>query len=163
MTGSSSAIAIREASFPADSASVAWLLEDYLRQTEAEKADHGVLSYRDTLPERYAREIADPAASLNGMRVLVAASDDVDCGILVVSTTDAGASEIKRFWTTPSARGRGVGSALMGEALRLAARPVRLSVWDWREPAIRMYQGLGFSEVSSWDDRARLLCLELAG
>ena len=158
----SSTIVIREASFPEDSASVASLLDDYLRQTEAEKADHGLLPQDEALPERYAREISNPAVSLKGMRVLVAASDDVDCGIVVVSTTDAGVSEIKRFWTTPSTRGRGVGTALIGEALSGAARPVRLSVWDWRVPAIRMYEGLGFSAVASWDHRAKLLCLELA-
>lgn len=161
MTDRSSTIVVREASFPGDEAAVSSLLEDYLRQTEEEKADHGLAEPAAALPDRYAREIADPEKSLAGMRVLVASVDGTDCGIVVVSETP-GASEIKRFWTTPPARGHGVGSVLIGEALRDADRPVRLSVWDWREPAIRMYRGLGFSPAAPWDERERLLFLELS-
>lgn len=157
-----SAIVVREASFPEDSASVSSLLDDYLRQTEVEKAERGLAPRAEKLPERYMREVAHPAESLNGMRVLVASADGADCGIAVVSISTSGASEIKRFWTTPSARGRGVGSALMSEAIRIAAHPIRLTVWDWREPAIRMYQNLGFANAAPWDDREGLLCLELA-
>lgn len=160
MTDRSGAIVIREASFPEDEAAVSALLEDYLRQTEEEKADHGLVERTAGLPDRYAHEVSEPEKSLAGMRVLVASIDGVDCGIVVVSAT-AGASEIKRFWTMPPARGHGVGSALIGEALRVAARPVRLSVWDWREPAIRMYRGRGFSPAAPWDERERLLFLEL--
>ena len=160
MTDRSSTIVIREASFPEDEAAVSSLLDDYLRQTEAEKADHGLTARFAALPERYAREIADPENSLAGMRVLVASVDGTDCGIVVVST-DAGTSEIKRFWTTPAARGHGVGTGLIGEALGRATRPVRLSVWDWREPAIRMYRALGFSPAAAWDERERLLFFEL--
>jgi len=96
------------------------------------------------------------------MRVIIANCEGEDCGLVVVGTSASGTSEIKRFWTTPSARGRGVGSALIGEALRGVGRPVRLSVWDWREPAIRLYQRLGFVRATPWDNRERLLCLELA-
>ncbi|WP_406247986.1 GNAT family N-acetyltransferase [Microbacterium sp. M] len=155
-----STIALREASFPADGGSVSSLLGDYLRQTEAEKVERGLAPRADELPEHYWREVADPAASLNGMRVLMARVDGEDCGIVVVANSASG-SEIKRFWTTPPARGRGVGSALMDEALRLASRPVRLSVWQWREPAIRMYRNLGFVTAAPWDEREQLLCLEL--
>ena len=157
-----SAIELWEASFPQDSVSVSALLDDYLRQTEAEKVEHGLAPRTDRLPQRYGREVAHPAESLNGMRVILARADGEVCGIVVVSTSASGASEIKRFWTTPAARGRGVGSALISEAVRLAVRPVRLSVWEWREPAIRMYRNLGFAEAEPWDERERLLCLELA-
>ncbi|WP_102193602.1 GNAT family N-acetyltransferase [Microbacterium aurantiacum] len=160
MTDRSSMVVVREASFPEDEAAVSALLEDYLKQTEAEKADHDLTPRAAALPDRYAHEITDPEKSLAGMRVLVASVDGVDRGIIVVSR-GAEVSEIKRFWTTPPARGHGVGSALIGEALRHAARPVRLSVWDWREPAIRMYRGLGFSPAVPWDERERLLFLEL--
>lgn len=161
MTGRLSKVDIREASFPEDEASVSALLGDYLRQTEAEKGDHGLAPRAGVLPDRYAREISDPKKSLAGMRVLVASVDSADCGIIVVTRT-AGASEVKRFWTTPPARGHGVGSALIREALRDASRPVRLSVWDWREPAILLYRKLGFSPAAPWDARDRLLFFELA-
>ena len=153
-------IAVREASFPEDAATVSSLLEDYLRQTEAEKAEHGFGATEAELPERYARQVADPAAAFRGMRVLVGSVDDVDCGMVALSSTN-GSSEVKRFWTTPLARSRGVGSALIDAALGGAARPVRLSVWEWREPAIRLYRRLGFVDAVSWDDRGGLLCLEL--
>lgn len=95
------------------------------------------------------------------MRVILAHAGGQDCGLVIVGTSDCGASEIKRLWTTPTARGRGVGSTLISEALR-GERPVRLSVWEWREPAIQMYQKLGFVSTTPWDDRERLLFLELA-
>lgn len=161
MTELSSTVSIRDAVFPADTATVSALLEDYLRQTEAEKADRGLAPDASSLPGRYAREVARPAESLAGTRVLIGSVGGVDCGIVVISTTDAAGSELKRFWTTPPARGHGVGTALISEALRLAARPVRLSVWEWRTPAARMYRRLGFSVAPSWDKRPELLCLEL--
>lgn len=155
-------LTLREASFPEDSASVSSLLDGYLRQTETEKAEHALVASTDPLPERYRTEVARPAESLTGMRVIVARAEGEDCGIVVVGTSASGASEIKRFWTLPTARGRGVGSALIGEALRDIDRPVRLSVWQWREPAIRLYQKLGFVPAAApWDDREGLLCLEL--
>lgn len=156
-----STIALRQASFPKDGNSVSSLLGGYLTQTETEKAEHGLVSLDAPLPERYRREMAYPAESLSGMRVLIANVDGADCGLVVVGTSASGVSEIKRFWTTPEARGRGVGSVLIGEALRDIDRPVRLSVWDWREPAIRLYRKLGFVSATPWDDRERLLCLEL--
>lgn len=157
-----STIVLRHASFPEDSASVSALLEDYLRQTEAEKAEHGLVPPSDPLPERYRHEVANPAEALNGMRVIIANAEGEDCGLVAVGTSASGASEIKRLWATPAARGRGVGSALINEALRGTDRPVRLSVWEWREPAIQMYQKLGFVAAVPWDDREKLLCLELA-
>ncbi|WP_372449724.1 GNAT family N-acetyltransferase [Microbacterium flavum] len=157
-----STIVLRQASFPEDSASVSSLLDDYLRQTETEKAEHGLVPPTDPLPERYRQEVAHPAESLNGLRVIVANAEGEDCGLVVVGASASGASEIKRFWTTPAARGRGVGSALIGEALRGIDRPVRLSVWEWREPAIQLYKKLGFVSAVPWDDREGLLCLELA-
>lgn len=160
--GSGHPVALRDASFPEDTASVSSLLDGYLRQTESEKAEHGLVSPDDPLPERYRREIAAPAEALRGMRVIVAHAAGADCGLVVVGASASGASEIRRFWTTPAARGRGVGTALIGEALRGLDRPVRLSVWDWREPAIALYRRLGFVAAPPWDDRERLLCLELA-
>jgi putative acetyltransferase len=155
-------IELRRASFPEDSGVVSSLLEDYLRQTEAEKAEHGLVPPNASLPERYRREVASPADSLSGRRVIIARAAGVDCGIVVVGSSASGVSEIHRFWTTPAARGRGVGSTLLREALRGTDRPVRLSVWQWREPAIRLYEKLGFIPAAPWDDRPALLCLELA-
>ena len=74
--------------------------------------------------------------------------------------TTADASEVKRLWADPARRGLGVGSVLLDTALRLHAGTIRLSVWDWRHDAVRLYESRGFRRVPSWDPRPRLLCLE---
>jgi GNAT superfamily N-acetyltransferase len=144
--------------FPRDTAAVGALVGAYLHQTEAEKAERELTA--DAFPERYAREIDDPASAFAGRRIYVAAIEGQDVG-LVVSTSTPPGTELSRFWTDPRARGRGVGSALLTAALGAATRPVRLSVWEWREPALRMYHAAGFEIVPSWDDRPGLVCLEL--
>ncbi|OZD39085.1 hypothetical protein CH252_31560 [Rhodococcus sp. 06-1477-1B] len=149
---------IRTAVFPRDAESVGALVRAYLHRTEDEKAERGLAA--GAFPTRYAREIDDPAAAFAERRVLVAAIDGADAGLVVSSTTSTG-TELSRFWTDPRARGRGVGSTLLAAALGEAARPVRLSVWAWREPALRMYRAAGFEVAPSWDDRPALVCLEL--
>jgi len=151
-------VTIREAVFPRDAAAVSALVGAYLRQTEAEKGERGLAA--DIFPERYAREIYDPAAAFAGRHALIATVDGADVGLVVSSTVPEG-TELSRVWTDPRARGRGVGTALLTAALNGAVRPVRLSVWDWREPAVRMYRAAGFEVVPSWDDRPGLMCLEL--
>ncbi|MGX9900933.1 hypothetical protein ACW0JT_15655 [Arthrobacter sp. SA17] len=41
------------------------------------------------------------------------------------------------------------------------SQAVRLTVWPWREPALRSYRRLGFVDVQSWDSRSGLVCMEL--
>jgi GNAT superfamily N-acetyltransferase len=150
---------VRLAEFPRDRTAVARLLSAYLRATEAEKAQHGLVAADAPLPDRYAREIANPEEALAGRCVLIATRDGADCGVVVVSKASE-AAEISRFWTTPTVRGRGVGAALLRAAVNHAGRPVRLSVWSWRDPAIRLYRRHGFEVVPPWDDRPDLVCLE---
>jgi len=152
-------VAVRPARFPRDAATVSALVGSYLRQTEDEKAERGLAPADVPLPDRYAREIADPAAVFADRRVLLASVDDIDCGVVVVTPSATG-TELSRFWTAPHVRGRGVGSALLGAALDGAVRPVRLSVWEWRDAALRLYRAAGFVAVPSWDDRPGLICLE---
>lgn len=142
------------------------LLEQYHRQTEREKAIHGMGAQAEglPLPPKYQDEIDDPEGSFAHSRVLMA-TDGPDVVGMLVLTVDARASEVKRLWVTPSARGSGVASALLQEALSLAkdfqSRAVRLTVWPWREPALRSYRRLGFVDVPSWDTRSDLVCMEL--
>lgn len=156
--GETVSLIVRPALFPRDAETVGALVGGYLRQTEAEKGERGLAE--ETFPERYGREIHDPETAFDGRVVLVAALDGEDVG-LIVSTATASGTELSRFWTDPRGRGRGVGSALLTAALRTVARPVRLSVWEWREPALRMYRAAGFDIVPSWDGRPGLVCLEL--
>ncbi|CAL9328816.1 hypothetical protein SUDANB1_00024 [Streptomyces sp. enrichment culture] len=141
---------------------LATLLAAYHLQTEAEKGE----SVADVqgLPDRYRAEITDPRTAFAGDVVLVALLDDAVVGCLVVTSPNNAQSEIKRLWTDPESRGRGVASALLGAALTQAAghgvHTVRLSVWEWRTGAIALYERLGFTVTQSWDERKQLVCLQ---
>ncbi|MFI2777753.1 GNAT family N-acetyltransferase [Streptomyces sp. ALB3] len=141
---------------------LAALLAAYHLRTEAEKgasvADvHG-------LPDRYRAEITDPLTAFAGDVVLVALLSDTVVGCLVVTSPNSGQAEIKRLWTDPESRGRGVASALLGTALTQVAEEgvhtVRLSVWEWRTGAIALYERLGFTATRSWDERKQLVCMQ---
>ncbi|MGV2900545.1 GNAT family N-acetyltransferase [Microbacterium sp. AGC62] len=147
-----------------DAIEVGSAVRAYLLQTELEKhqQEETVPDPDAPLPERYRREVETPAAAYAGHRVLLAQFEERVVGVVVLSERD-GIAEIKRLWAVPAARGRGVGSALLDSAVHAAAESgateVRLSVWDWRQGALRLYESRGFERVPSWDDRERLVCL----
>ncbi len=151
-----SQVRVRRAAFPQDADAVATAVGAYLRRTEAEKS--GADDDSPELPERYRHEVEDPATAYAAACVLVAELDDVIAGV-VVAVPQEGATEIKRLWADPSARGRGVGSALLDAAIAAADGDVRLSVWEWRDEAMRLYASRGFHLVEAWDDRPRLVCM----
>ncbi|KQO07533.1 hypothetical protein ASF06_13130 [Agreia sp. Leaf244] len=147
-----------------DNAAVGRLVEAYLTQTESEKAAHlgeGHDTKAHGLPERYRDEVADPRRAYAGSVVSVAEVNGSLMGLVIVQRNEA-AREIKRLWVDPGARGLRVGSALMDAALTRRDLPIRLTVWDWRDGPVRLYRSRGFDLVESWDDRPRLLCMELA-
>ena len=143
-----------------DNDAVSRLVEAYLRQTEAEKVLHlGNADVGADLPERYRAEIDNPARAYENAVVYVAELGSL-VGVVVLQQ-NVTTSEIKRVWVDPSARGLKVGSALIDAVLRHETRPLRLTVWDWRDDAVRLYRTRGFIPVDSWEDRPRLLCMEL--
>ncbi|WP_091723188.1 GNAT family N-acetyltransferase [Pseudarthrobacter equi] len=143
-----------------DAEAVSRLVEAYLIQTEREKATYLGGTFRDAeLPERYRQEVDHPERAYLSADVYVAELGNSPVGVVVVQQT-AEAREIKRFWVEPGARGHRVGSALMDAAIRQQDLPIRLTVWDWRDDAIRLYGKRGFIPVPSWEDRPRLLCME---
>ena len=140
------------------------LVEAYLRQTEREKAAHlagAPFGDHDELPASYRAEIERSASAYAESSVYLAELGSAAVGVTVLNRVE-GTTEIKRLWADPAARGRGVGSALIDAVLREHPERVRLSVWDWREAAIRLYLSRGFVGVPSWDDRPRLVCMERA-
>jgi ribosomal protein S18 acetylase RimI-like enzyme len=147
---------------PSPVAGVSDLLAAYHRQTEAEKGA-AVADVTD-LPDRYRAEVLDPRTAFADAAVLVAVSADAAVGCLVLTAPVAGRSEIKRLWTDPLFRGRGIAHGLVSAALGMAAESgadtVRLSVWRWRTGALALYERLGFTVTESWDARADLVCLE---
>ena len=132
----------------------------YLVQTEHEKTERGLAELPGSLglPDSYLPEVTDTARMYDGYLVLLAEIDGTACGVAVVRPGTA--AEIKRLWADPEMRGRGIGAALLDAAIAAYPGPVRLSVWDWREPAIGLYESRGFERVESWDPRPRLICLQ---
>ncbi|MFH9197263.1 GNAT family N-acetyltransferase [Streptomyces anulatus] len=142
--------------------SLAALLAAYHLRTEAEKGES--VADVDGLPDRYRAEITDPRTAFAGDAVLVALLGDTAAGCLVVTSLADGQSEIKRLWTAPEFRGRGIASALLDAALAHAAEngvaTVRLSVWEWRTGAIALYERLGFTVTRPWDERDQLVYMQ---
>ncbi|MGX2992917.1 GNAT family N-acetyltransferase [Streptomyces sp. JNUCC 64] len=140
------------------------LLAAYHLRTQAEKGE--AVAGVEGLPDRYRAEIAEPEAVFADDVVLLALSGDTPVGCLVVTASVDGRCEVKRLWTDPAFRGRGVASGLVGAALARAAESgvgtVRLSVWKWRTGAIALYERLGFTVTGSWDERDGLVCMERA-
>ena len=140
------------------------LLIDYHLQTEAEKGRP--VADAAGLPERYRVEAEDPEGAFADAVVLVALDGETAVGCVAVTAPVDGRTEIKRLWTDPACRGRGVASALLDAALaqaaRSGARTVRLSVWRWRTGAVSLYERFGFAVTASWDERAELVCMERA-
>ena len=140
------------------------LLAAYHLRTEAEKGE--AVADVDGLPDRYRAEVLDPLTAFADAVVLVAVSGNTAAGCLVVTAPEDGRSEVKRLWTDPAFRGRGIASGLVGAALTDSAErgagTVRLSVWRWRTGAIALYERLGFTVVESWDRRDQLVCMERA-
>ncbi|MEU6277802.1 GNAT family N-acetyltransferase [Streptomyces populi] len=140
------------------------LLAAYHLRTQAEKGE--TVADADRLPDRYRAEVLDPRAAFADDVVLVASSGDAAVGCLVVTAPVGGLCEVKRLWTDPAFRGRGIASGLVGAALAQAADggadTVRLSVWRWRTGAIALYERFGFTVTESWDERDQLVCMERA-
>lgn len=142
----------------------AGLLAAYHLRTQAEKGE--AVDDVAGLPHRYRAEIVDPRTAFRDDVVLLALDTDTAVGCLVVTAPVGGRCEIKRLWTDPAFRGRGVASGLVGAALAHAAESgvetVRLSVWEWRTDAVSLYERLGFTVAESWDEREQLVCMERA-
>lgn len=147
---------------PSDVGAVARLLADYLVVTEREKSGEAAAA---ALPEKYRREVEDPVAALRGATVLVwTAPGDTPVACAVLTAATGGWSELKRVWVEPAHRGAGIAGAMVEESLAIARRRgdrgVRLTVWQWREAAIRLYERAGFAPAAQWDPRPGLVCLE---
>jgi ribosomal protein S18 acetylase RimI-like enzyme len=116
------------------------LLAAYHLQAQAEKGE--AVADVDGLPDRYRAEVLDPRTALADAVVLVALCGHTAVGCPVLTAPVDGRSEVKRLWTNPAFRGRGIASGLVGAALAQCVEgsvaAVRLSVWTWRTGAIAL-------------------------
>jgi len=146
----------------ADAEQIGRLVGAYLRHTEAEKAVH--LAPFDAapdaeLPAQYRAEVDHPEVAFVSDTAYLAEIAGNAVGVAIARRV-GDATEIKRLWAEPHTRGRGIGSALLDAVLHEATGAVRLSVWEWRHPALRLYQSRGFVVVPSWDARPGLVCMQ---
>lgn len=133
------------------------LITAYHLATESEKG--APVAAPADLPDRYRAEVADPASAFRDDVVLLASVAATPAGCVVVTRT-GDEVELKRLWVDPAHRGHGIAAALVRAAIDEAgSRPVRLSVWHWRTPAVALYQRMGFATVDPWDPRPGLVCL----
>jgi GNAT superfamily N-acetyltransferase len=88
-------------------------------------------------------------------RLYLAIEDDVPVGIGGLKPVSGEVAEIKRMYVRPSARGRGVGRALLEQLLddarRLAFDVVRLQSAAFMPEAHALYRSFGFAEVSPYE------------
>lgn len=93
------------------------------------------------------------AAASDRDRVLFAVDGGLACGLVwcKLSATEPGMADLFQMWVAPAARGRGVGQALLAQAIAWAwqtgMRRVRLGVTDADSPAMRLYLAHGFRPV----------------
>ena len=82
---------------------------------------------------------------------MIAYLDDVAVGCGAVRRLDGTTAELKRMYVEPSVRGRGIGHALVKalerEARLLGVTNVVLETGTRLEPAIRLYEAMGYVRI----------------
>jgi GNAT superfamily N-acetyltransferase len=120
--------------------------------------------------EFWVRDFEDELAALPGYyRALLVARDDAGrlIGSAAVKHLPDGASELKRLYVRPQARGTGLGKALAAAAIdrarQLGYAVIRLDTLPTMEAARAIYASLGFKPCEPWVDHpiAGVLFFEL--
>jgi GNAT superfamily N-acetyltransferase len=107
---------------------------------------------------------------------LVASLDLVPVGCGGLQGLDHGTAEIRRIFVTQTARGRGVGRALLLElethARRLGYERVRLTTGDGQPEALRLFLSAGYADIppfssgaftTHWMEKPLRACLDEGG
>jgi GNAT superfamily N-acetyltransferase len=160
-------ISIRTAVWPEDEAVAVRLLRDYAAFLVGNPAGpvNICLADYDKELELLAQRYVEPHAALLLAFVGV---EPAGCVAIKRRVDRPGATELKRLWTEPIARGRGLGRALVESAIawsrRHGADTVLLDTVPNAMPdAVRLYRSLGFVETSRHNDNPvdDLLFMEL--
>lgn len=113
---------------------------------------------------RLAEEIASlpgPYASPEGRLYLARSADGAPLACIGIRPHHGGACEIKRLYVRPAARGTGLGSALIREAIGAArqmgyAEALVTTLPQSMPRAAAMYERLGFVETSPFTDHSHV-------
>jgi ribosomal protein S18 acetylase RimI-like enzyme len=139
--GEAARLRLVEAASAAELELVRQLFSEYQQAIGVDLCFQGFVEELAALPGAYAR----PAGLL-----LLAYRGEALAGCGALRPLEPGVAELKRMWTRPTVRGRGVARAV-AEALLAAARfqryeVVRLDTLEWMTEARSLYRTLGFVE-----------------
>ncbi|SEC16657.1 GNAT family N-acetyltransferase [Terriglobus roseus] len=151
-----SAVTIRAAIWPEDQDVARALLRDYaafLIGNPAGAVNICLVDYDKEL-ELLAQRYVEPHAAL---LLAFVGADPAGCVAIKQRADRPGATELKRLWTEPIARGKGLGRALATAAIAWSfqhgADTVLLDTVPKAMPdAVRLYRSLGFVETSRHND-----------
>jgi ribosomal protein S18 acetylase RimI-like enzyme len=123
---------LRQRSLTEDPQAFAASVERWTGDQDREK------NWRSRLAEPGAYFVAEHGAAPVGLVAMQPDNPSTGSG-------QAQGQQLISMWVAPSARGRGVGRALVGRVISAAAgRPLWLRVLDGNQTAIRLYQRCGF-------------------
>lgn len=128
-----------------------------LRETRLRALADSPDSFRETLAEvevfrddDWAR-LVDPVAEHRDYELLVAEDGDERIGMVFVRVDQEHVAHIGAMWVDPNARGRGIGRALLDEALDFARERHAAMAELWApaasKAAIALYEAVGFSRT----------------
>jgi ribosomal protein S18 acetylase RimI-like enzyme len=140
-------------------ATVEHLLDEYVRwcidRLLAQGADLGDPS---AAVDRHNQAFRDELPNLLGARgrLLIAVTGDQVAGVGALKPVDAATAEVKRMYVRPSARGLGLGRALlqrlMADATTLGYEVARLETAAFMAEAQSLYRSLGFTDTPEFDN-----------
>jgi len=108
----------------------------------------------------------DPAVVADGGVFLVARDGGRPVGCAAILRTDERLAEVKRVFVEPTARGRGIGLALMADlewhAVDRGYTRLRLETGDGQPEAVALYASCGYEVIPCWGryaDRGWSICM----
>ena len=138
--------AIAPAGGAADLADAARLFRAYAQSLPIDLAYQGFEAELAALPGKY----APPTGAL----LLARGADGGAIGCVAMRPLEDRVCEMKRLWVQPSARGLGLGGALIAAIVEAARQAdyaeMRLDTLPTMQAALAMYERAGFSRIASY-------------
>jgi ribosomal protein S18 acetylase RimI-like enzyme len=138
-------VRLSQATGPAELEAARALFREYQAAIGVDLCFQGFEAELEGLPGGY----APPAG-----RLLLAWDGEAAVGCGALRSIGSGVAELKRMWTRPAARGRGVARAVASALLEAARteryRTVRLDTLTWMTAARGLYSSLGFRECPAY-------------